>query len=159
MKHFGVLHWQQLHAPAPAPASNCIEACHRVCKKSATVIATSSRRKDCQQVLAVKKHLRKIKMENADLPGQNKLFMNKNLCPYYKVIRSKCKKLHSLGKINKFLLLGDTIKIKVSENILYLSIADVHDFGKYFPDIDLSPPKRNCFLSYLNLALNSYICF
>ena len=53
-------------------------------------------------------------MENADLPGQNKLFMNKNLCPHYKVIRSKCKKLHSLGKINKFLLLGDTIKIKVS---------------------------------------------
>ena len=49
--------------------SNRIEACHRVSKKSATVIVKISRRKDCQQVLAVKKDLRKIKMVDVDLPG------------------------------------------------------------------------------------------
>ena len=49
--------------------SNRIEACHRVSKKSATVIVKFSRRKDCQQVLAVKKDLRKIKMVDVDLPG------------------------------------------------------------------------------------------
>ena len=84
--------------------SNHIAACHRVSKKSATVIVKFSRRKDCQQVLAVKKDLRKIKMEDVGLPGQNKLFINKNLCPYYKVLWSKSKKLHSLGKINSFFL-------------------------------------------------------
>ena len=86
--------------------SNHIEACHGVSKKSVTVIVKFSRRKDCQQVLAVKKVLRKIKMEDVGLPGQNKLFINKNLCPYYKVLWSKSKKLHSLGKINSFFYFG-----------------------------------------------------
>ena len=66
--------------------SNCIEACHRVSKKSAIIIVKFSRRKDCQQVLAVKKDLCKIKIEGVDLPGQNKLFINKKLCPYYEVL-------------------------------------------------------------------------
>ena len=120
--------------------SNHIEACHRVSKKSAAVIVKL--RKDCQQVLAVKEDLRKIKMKDVDPPGQNKLFVNKNLCPYYKILWSKSKKLHSLGKINSFFISGDTIKTKVSENSLPLSITYVDDFGKYFPDINLSPPER-----------------
>ena len=77
-------------------------------------------------------------MEDVDLLGQNKLFY-KNLCPYYKALWSKIKKLLSLGKINSFFILGDTIKIKVNENSLPLSIT--HDFRKYFSDIDLSPPE------------------
>ena len=82
-------------------------------------------------------------MEDVDLPVQNKLFINKNLCPYYKILWSKSKKLQSLGKINSFVISGDTIKIKVSENCLPLSITHVDDFGEYFPDIDLSPPRRS----------------
>ena len=63
-----------------------IEAYHRISKKNLTVIVKFSRRKDCQQVWYVKRHLREIKMEDIDLPGQNKLFINKSFCPYYKVI-------------------------------------------------------------------------
>ena len=121
---------------------NRTETCHRVSKKSATVIIRFSRRKDFQQVLAVKNDLPKTKMEDVDLPGQNKLFINKNLCPYYKVLWSKSKKLHSLVKINRFFILGDTIKIKVSENSLPLSITHVDDFVKYFHDIDVSLHER-----------------
>ena len=119
---------------------NRTEACHRVSKNSATVIIRFSRRKDCQQVLPVKKDLRKTKMEDVDQPGQNKLFINKNLRQYYKVLWSKTKMIHSLVKINSFFTLADTIKINVSENSLPLSITHVDDFGKYFRDIDLSPP-------------------
>ena len=119
---------------------NRTEACHRVSKNSATVIIRFSRRKDCQQVLPGKKDLRKTKMEDADQPGQNKLFINKNLRQYYKVLWSKTKMIHSLVKINSFFTLADTIKINVSENSLPLSITHVDDFGKYFRDIDLSPP-------------------
>ena len=82
-------------------------------------------------------------MEDVDLPGENKLFINKNLCPYYKVIWSKSKMLHSLGKINSFFISGDTIKIKVNENSLPLSVTHIDDFGKYFPNIDLSPLEIN----------------
>ena len=70
---------------------NQIEVCHRVSKKSETVIVKFSHRKDCHQVLAVKKDLCKVKMEDVDLPGHNKLFINRNLCPYYKVLWSKSK--------------------------------------------------------------------
>ena len=122
---------------------NRIEACHRVSKKTLTVIVKFSHRKDCQQVLVVKKDLRKVKMEDVYLPGHNKLFMNRSLCPYYKVLWSKSKKLHSLGKINSFFISGDSIKIKVSENSLPLSITHVNDFGKYIPDTDLLPPERS----------------
>ena len=76
-------------------------------------------------------------MEDFNLPGQNKLFINRSLCSYYKVLCSKSKKLHSLGKIFSFYFSGGTNKIKVSENSSLLSITHVHDFRKYFPDIDL----------------------
>ena len=95
--------------------SELIEACHRISKKSSTVIVKFTKRKDCQQVWSVKKDLQKIKMEDVNLPGQNKLFINRSLCPYYKVLWSKSKKLHSLGKIFSFYISGDTIKVKVSE--------------------------------------------
>ena len=113
-----------------------IEACHRISKKNTTVIVKFLQRKDCQQVLDVKKDLLKIEVEGIDLPGQNKLLINKSLCPYYKVIWAKCKKFPSLGNI-----LGDTIKIRASENGFSLSLTHIEDFMKYFPDIDLSPRK------------------
>ena len=82
-------------------------------------------------------------MENIDLPGQNKLYINKSLCPYYKVIWTKSKKLHSLGKIHSFFTSSDTIKIRVSENSSLLSLTHVDDFGKYFHDVFLSPLERS----------------
>ena len=80
-------------------------------------------------------------MEDADLLGQNKLFINKILCPYYNVIWAKSKKLHSSRKI-QFFNSGDKIKIRVSVNSSPLSFTHVNDFGEYFPDVDLSPPER-----------------
>ena len=51
----------------------------------------------------IKRDLRKIKMEVVDLSGENKLFINKSLCLYCRVIWAKSKKLHSSGKIQSFL--------------------------------------------------------
>ena len=110
-----------------------------------------SRRKDCQQVLAVKKDLQEIKIEDVDLPGQKKLFINQNCYLYYKVLWSKSEKLHSLGKINCFFISGDAIKIKVSENSLPLTITLAEDFAKYFPNIDLSIPERA-------ISINASVC-
>ena len=95
----------------------------------------------------MKTNLRKTKIEDVDLPGQKKLFINKNLYLYYKVLWFQGKKLHSLGKINSSFILGNTVKIKVSENSLPLSITHADDFGKYFLDIDLSPPERSVYIN------------
>ena len=79
-----------------------IKTCRKISKNNPTVIVKFSRRKDYEQVWDVKKDLRTIRLENIDFPGQNKQFINKSLCPYYKVIWEKSKKLHSLGKIHNF---------------------------------------------------------
>ena len=120
---------------------DCIEACHCVGRTNDTVIVKFSRRKDCQHIWDVKKDLKKLTLEDLELPGNSKLFINRSLCPYYKMLWSKSKKLHSLSKIHSFFISGDTIKIRVNENSSPLSITHVDDFGKHFPDVDLSPPS------------------
>ena len=65
---------------------DCIEACHRVGRTTDTVIVKLSKRKDCQHVWSVKKDLKKLTMEDFELPGNNKLFINRSLCPYYKML-------------------------------------------------------------------------
>ena len=52
-----------------------------------------------------------------------------------------------------FFLSGDTIKIRVSENSSPLSLTHVDDFGKYFPDVDLSPPERSDQLNSIAVVL------
>ena len=82
-----------------------IKACHHVGRTNDTVIVKFSRRKDCQHAWCFKKDLKKLTMEDLELPGNSKLFMNRSLCPYYKMLWSKSKKLHSLSKIHNFLFL------------------------------------------------------
>ena len=115
-----------------------VEACHTVSKNNNTVIVMFTRRKDCQKVWNKKKELRNHKMEDFGLPGQRKIFINSSLCLYYKMLWSKSKKLLTIGKINSFYISKGTIRIKISENSSPLSITHVNDFGKHFPDIDLS---------------------
>ena len=81
---------------------NHIESCHCISKKRDAVIVSFSWRKDCQQAWQIKKDLQKMKMEDLNLPGSGKLFINRSLCTYYKVLWSKCKKLQNLGKTHSF---------------------------------------------------------
>ena len=75
-----------------------IEACHRV-RRQNNVIIKFSKRKDCQQVYSVKKDLAKLDMKEVDLPEGTQVYINQSLCPYYKSLWSKSKKLRTLGKI------------------------------------------------------------
>ena len=81
--------------------SRDIEACHRLTNND-RVIVKFLRRKDCNQVLSVKRDIRKIKLENIGLRGSNSIFINPSLCPYFKMLWSKSKRLLDLGKINHF---------------------------------------------------------
>ena len=75
---------------------------------------------------------------------------------------SKSKKLNNLSRIHSFFISGDTIKIKVNGNNSLLSITHADDFGKHFPDVDLSLPSHTseiniclcCVLNYLVIMLN-----
>ena len=76
--------------------------CHRLGKNNDRVIVKFTRRKDCKQVLQVKKDLKDLIADDLDLPRGTKIFVNQSLCPYYRILWSKTKRLQSMGKI-KFL--------------------------------------------------------
>ena len=118
--------------------SSNIEVCHRITKRNGRVIVKFSRRKDCQRLLSVKMNLQKLKMEDIGLTGDNKVFVNHSLCPYYRVLWSKSKVLLNMGKINRLIVSSGTAKVKISEIRAPISINHADDFSKYFPNIYLS---------------------
>ena len=105
--------------------------------KSNAVIVKLSRGKDCQQVSHINKDFQKLKMEDFNLSGSNKLFINISLCTHYKVLWSKSKKLPSHGKIHGFFIFSDTIKIKINEYSVPLSVTQFYNFRNYFLDVYL----------------------
>ena len=118
--------------------SDNIEACHRVGRQN-NVIIKFSKRKDCQQVFSVKKDLSKLDMKEVDLPEGTQIYINQSLCPYYKSLWSKSKKLRSLGKIHSFFISNSAIKLKIHENSEPIAITHSSDFKQHFPDVNLSP--------------------
>ena len=70
-----------------------INACNRVGKQG-RVIVKFLRRKDCQQVLSVKKDIQEITATDLDFPNTTtKLYLNEILCPDYRILWSKSKAL------------------------------------------------------------------
>ena len=55
------------------------EACHRLRKNSDRIIVKFSHRKDCEQIMSVKKILKKVKMQDIGLPGNQSIFINTSL--------------------------------------------------------------------------------
>ena len=100
-----------------------IEACHRLSKKTDRVIIKFSKRKVCQSVLSVKRDLKKLDLNEVDLPENSMVFVNESLCPYYRVLWAKSKRLHTLGKINNFYFSNGAIKIRINENSEPISIT------------------------------------
>ena len=76
--------------------------------------------------------------EDIGLAGDNKVFINHSLCPYYRVLWSKSKVLLDMGKINRLMVSNGTVKVKTSEISVPISINHADDFTKCFPDVDLS---------------------
>ena len=109
-----------------------------IAKRNDRVIVKFSRRKDCEQVLSVKKNLQKLTMGDIGLTGDNKFFIIHSLCPYYRVLWSKSKVLLNMGKINRRMVSNGIVKVKISKIIAPISITHAADFTRYFPDFDLS---------------------
>ena len=74
---------------------NNIEACHRIKKGSDRTIVKFNKRKDCQQIMRVKKDLKNMTFTDIDLPVGTTLYLNESLCSYYRWLWSNCKKLRN----------------------------------------------------------------
>ena len=117
-----------------------IEDCHRVGNKDQTIIKFA-KRKVSRQVLSVRKDLSKVKMSDIDLTGQNTLYINQSICPYYRISWSKTKTLYQknqTGKIDSFYMSNGSIKVRLQENARPITNSYTHDFIKCFPGVDFS---------------------
>ena len=98
-----------------------IEDCHRVGKRGTTIVKFC-KRKVSKQVLNVRKDLTKLSMEDLQLTGQGKLYIKQSLFSYCRVLWSKSKSLHRVGKVFSYYVSNGTIKIKIQETLQPLSI-------------------------------------
>ena len=120
--------------------------CYRIGKRGKTIVKFS-KMKVSKQVLKVRKDLTKLSIEDLQLTGQGKWYINQSLCPYYRVLWSKSKSLHSIAKIFSYYVSNGTVKIKIQKTSQPLSIMHISDLDKLLPDVDLSPTvwRRDCF--------------
>ena len=68
-----------------------IQTCHRLNDKDRAIVKFTNR-KDCLQILRVKRQLKGLDPAAVDFPEGTKIFINESLCPYYRGIWNKCKK-------------------------------------------------------------------
>ena len=95
-------------------SDNDIEDCHRVGKRGQTIVKFC-KTKASKQVLNVRKDFTKLSMDNLQLTGQGKLYINQSLCSYYRVLWSKSKYLHRMSKIFLYYVPNHTVQIKMQE--------------------------------------------
>ena len=112
-----------------------VQACHRLKEKERTIVKFVNR-KDCLQILRVKKELKSLDPTELDFPQNTKSFINECLCPYYKGIWSKCKKLRTIQKIHQFYTISGLIRVKLEETDPSKIITHMVDLKDLFPDIN-----------------------
>ena len=114
--------------------TDLVEDCHRIPSKGSPkkVILKLSRRKDSRRVLLNKKKLKQLKPESLNLPAGVKIYINESLCPYYKKLWTKCKKLWDAKRILSFWVSNGSIRVKlINENVSI--ITHDCDLEKLFP--------------------------
>ena len=113
-----------------------VQACHRLKEKERTIVKFVNR-KDCLQILGVKKDLKSLDPTELDFPENTKIFINESLCPYYRGIWNKCKKLRAIQKIHQFYTISGLIRVKLEETSPPRIITHMVDLKELFPDIDI----------------------
>ena len=86
-----------------------IQACHRLKEKVQTIVKFTNR-KDCLRILRVKRQLKGLDPSVVDLPEGTKIFINESLCPYYRGIWNKCKKLRDKQKLCQYYTINGLIR-------------------------------------------------
>ena len=97
--------------------TDLLEDCHCIPSKGSPkkVILKLSRQKDSRRVLLNKKKLKQLKPESLNLPASVKIYINESLCPYYKKLWTKCKKLWDAKRIVSFWVSNGSIKLKLTK--------------------------------------------
>ena len=117
-----------------------VEDCHRIPSKGSPqkVIFKLSRQKDSRRVLLNKKKLEQLKPETLNWPAGVKIYINEIICPYYKKLWTKCRKLRDAKRVLSFWASNGSARVKlVNENVSIITCD--YDLEKLFPGDPLIP--------------------
>ena len=64
----------------------------------------------------VKRQLKGLDPAGVDLPEGTKIFINESLCPYYRGIWNKCKKLRVKQKVHQYYTINGLIRLRIEES-------------------------------------------
>lgn len=115
-----------------------IHACHRIGRKGETTIIKLVNRKDVQLILANKKKLKDTDKTRLGFENGTKVFINESLCPYYKGLWTKAKKLLKHELIQSFWTSNGTVKVRsIGED---KAVPVFHDefYSVNFPEFDFN---------------------
>ena len=85
----------------------------------------------------MKKEVKSLDPTELDFPKNTKTFINESLCPYYRGIWNKFKKLRATQKIHQFYTISGLIHVKLQETGPSKIITHMVDLKDLFPDIDI----------------------
>ena len=113
-----------------------IQACHRLREKDKTIVKFVNR-KDCTNILSVKKDLKHLDPTKLSFSEETKIFINESLCPYYRGIWNKCKKLRANQELHPFYTINGIVRVKLEENGPPKSITHMLDLVNLFPGSEI----------------------
>ena len=113
-----------------------VQACHCLKEKERTIVKFVNR-KECLKILRVKKELKSLDSTELDSRENTDIFVNESLCPCYRGIWNKCKKLRAVQKIHQFYTISGLIRVKLEQTDPSKVITHMVDLKKLFPDIDI----------------------
>ena len=91
-----------------------VQVFHCLKEKERTIVKFVNR-KYYHQILKVKKELKSLEPTELGFPENTKIFINESLCPFYRGIWNKCKKLRAIQKIQQFHTTSGLIRVKLEE--------------------------------------------
>ena len=91
-----------------------VQVCHCLKEKERTIVKFVNR-KDCLQILRLKKDLKSLDSTELDFPENTEISINESICPYYRGIWNRCKKLRAIQKMHQFYTISGLIRVKLEE--------------------------------------------
>lgn len=124
-----------------------IEACHRLDSKKRhednsteprRVIVRFANRRFVEKLVANKKNIKKDDLIALGFPEESSLYINENLCPAYRSLWGKCRKLKKAGTIKYVWTTKGTVRIRRDDNSSQHKIEHISDLTCLFPDFDFN---------------------
>ena len=116
--------------------SSNIEDCHLLPSKGPKrAIIKFSKRKDANRIRHCKKNLKGMDLTSLDISSP--VFINDNLCQYYKILWQKCKKLLTNKFIDSFWVSNGSIMLRVENKDRPCVKTHISGLEDLFPGSDI----------------------